>query len=328
MSLTKKFVFRRALLALGTAAMLPMAVSAQTAWPTKAVKIVVPFTPGGSNDIIARLLATHLTNRLGQPVVIENKPGAGGTIGTEFVAKAVPDGHTFLFASTSITTNAAFGKKLSYDTEKDLTPIGRIASTPFAVVVGTGVKATTLKDFIKLAAATPGSINYGTAGIGGINHLGTELLASAANIELTHVPYKGIGPAFNDLMGGKIEMLLPSLASVLPHIQGGKMRGLAVTSAQRSPLAPNIPTVSESGVPGFQLEAWFGLLGPARLPAPVVKRMNEELNFVLNMQEVKSVLAKEAATPLPGAPEELGKLIGLELSRWSKLIKAKNIVMD
>jgi len=320
-----KRLTRGALLVAGAIALIPALASAQGAWPSRPIKLIVPFAPGGSNDILARVLANKLSGRLGQPVVVENKGGAGGTIGTDFVAKAQPDGYTLLFASTSIITNAASGKNLPYDPVKDLQPIGEVGAGPFAIVVSNDLKVKTLKEFIDLARAKPNTINYGSAGIGGINHLGTELFASAANIKLVHVPYKGIGPAFTDLMGGNLQMALPTVASVAPHLNEGKMRGLAVTSAQRSPLAPDLPTVSEGGVPGFELEAWWGLLGPAKLPAPILKRLNDELNAVLALPDVKEQLGREGATPKPGTPEQFGKLIGSELARWSKLIKDTGI---
>jgi len=299
---------RRAVFAFGIAAaataLLFTSTSAQAAYPDRPIKLIVPFAPGGSNDILARVLAEKLGGRLGQPIIVENRAGAGGTIGTEFVVKAPPDGYTLLFASTSITTNAASGKKLPYDLVKDLQPIGYIGAGPFVIVVNNDVKAKTLKEFIDLARAKPGSITYGTAGIGGINHLGTELFASAANIKLVHVPYKGIGPAFTDLMGGNLQMALPTVSSAVAYIHSGKMRALAVTGAQRSPLAPEVPTASEAGLPGFVLEAWWGILGPAKMPPDLVKRLNQELNTVLAQPEVRDVLAREGATPKPETPEE------------------------
>ena len=317
----------RTLLAAG-GILLSAHAGAETPWPNKPIKIVVPFAPGGSNDNIARVLAAKLGTRLGQTLIVDNRGGSGGTIGTDAVTKSPADGYTLLFASTSLTTNAASGKKLPYDPVKDLQPIGMVATSPFAVVVSNDLKANTLREFIDLARAKPKSISYGSAGVGGINHLGTELFASEAKVQLVHVPYKGIGPAFTDLMGGNLQMLLPTLASVTPHIRAGKMRGLAVTGAQRSPLAPNLPTVSEAGVPGFQLEAWFGLLGPAQLAPSVVKRLNEELNAVLALPEVKEMLAAEGATPRPGTPEAFGSLIRSDLTRWSRLIKDSNIQIE
>lgn len=297
-------------------------------WPTRPIKLIVPFAPGGSNDILARALSSKLGAQLGQPVVVDNKPGGGGTLGTEFVVRSAPDGYTLLLASGSLTTNAASGKKLGYDPAKDLTPIGMIGATPFVVVVSNELKAQSLPEFLTLARAKPGGINYGTAGIGGLNHLGTELLAAAGKIQMTHVPYKGIGPAFTDLMGGSLQMALPTLASALPHIRGGKMRALAVTSLQRSPLAPEIPTAVEAGLPGFRLEAWYGLLAPAHLPATTLKRLNEALNTVLGQTEFKELLAREAATTQPGTSEEFGSLLRSEIVRWSRLIVDARIQVE
>ena len=319
---------RRALIAAAACTLLSLQAGAQTQWPTKPIKLIVPFAPGASNDIISRVLGSKLSARLGQTVIIENKGGAGGTIGTDFVAKSVPDGYTLLFVSTSISTNVASGKKLPYDLMKDLEPISEVAISPLAVVVGNNVKATTLRELIDLARAKPKGINYGTAGIGGINHLGTELLASATKIQLTHVPYKGMGPAFTDLMGGNLQMLVPTVASVIQQIKSGNMRALAVTSRQRSPLAPEIPTVSEAGVPGFQLEVWYGLMGPSNLPKYVVQRMRDELKVVLAMPEVQETLAREGATPQLSTPEEFRSLIQSDITRWARLIKDEGIELE
>lgn len=315
----------RILAAVTVALPLLFSARAQAAWPDKPIKIVVPFAPGGSNDIMARLIASKLGPRMSTSVVVENKGGSGGTIGTEYVARSRPDGYTLLFASTSITTNLATSKVLRYDLEKDLEPIGTIATSPFAVVVANGVPAKTFKEFVDLARAKPGSINYGSAGVGGINHLGTALLAHEAGITLTHIPYKGISLAFTDLAGGELQMLLPTVASSVQQIRDGRMRGLAVTGAKRSPLLPELPTVSEAGLPGFELEAWFGLLGPAGMPAEVVERLNHELNAVLQSEEVRKMLEHEGATPTPGGPDVLGKLISSEIVRWKNLIKEANI---
>jgi tripartite-type tricarboxylate transporter receptor subunit TctC len=312
----------------GASLVLPVQASAQAAWPTRPIKLIVPFAPGGSNDILGRVLAEKLAKRLGQPVIVDNRSGAGGTIGTDLVAKASPDGYTLLFASTSLTTNAASGKKLPYDPLKDLQPIGEVGAAPFVIVVSNDLNVKTLGEFIALARAKPKTIHYGSAGMGGMNHLTTELFASTAKVELVHVPYKGISVAFTDLLGGNLQMLVPTVSSATQYIHSGKMRGLAVTSAQRSPLAPELPTAAEAGLPGFEPEVWWGLLGPGKLPPAIVKRLNEELNAVLAMPEVRETLAREGATPRPGTPEEFGKLIQADLARWTKLIKDSHIQVE
>ena len=328
MMFSNRFARRASLFAGALLFLLSGQLIAQDAWPSRPIKLVVPFAPGGSNDNIARVLATKLAGRLGQPVIVENKGGAGGTIGTDYVAKSAPDGYTLLFVSTSIVTNAASGKQLPYDLLKDLQPIGEVGGGAFVVVVSNDLKVTSLREFIDLARAKPNSISYGSAGIGGINHLGTELFASTAKIQLVHVPYKGIGPAFTDLMGGNLQMALPTIASAVQFIQSGRMRGLAVTGNQRSPLAPELPTVAEAALPGFALEVWWGIIGPARLPAPVLNRLNQELNAVLALPDVREVLAREGAEPRPGAPADFGKLISSDLARWSKLIKDTNMKIE
>lgn len=310
------------------AVLLALPALAQSAWPERPIRLVVPFSPGGSNDNIARVVAAKLGARLGQSVVVENRGGSGGTIGTEFVVRSRPDGYTLLFASSSLTTNAAMGKKLGYDPLTDLAPIGEIGTGAFVVAVGNAVPARTLAELLALARAEPGRIGYGSAGSGGINHLGTELLASAAKVRLLHVPYKGIAPAFTDLMAGNLQLLLPSLASALPYIQAGKMRGLAVTSRERSPLAPELPTAAEAGIPGFALDVWWGLACPASLPAPVVARLNRELNAVVTSPEVAELLAREAAQAHPGPPEQFGRTIAADLARWTRLVKDHGITTE
>ena len=316
---------RRSFVAAGAASLLTMRESAAAEWPNRAIRLIVPFAPGGSNDILARVLAVGLGARLGQTVIVENKGGAGGTIGTDYVAKSSPDGNTLLFVSTSITTNAASRQQLPYDPIKDLQPIGEVGAGPLVVVVSKDLKVNTLRELIDLARDKPNTINYGSAGVGGINHLGTELFAAAANIQLVHVPYRGLGPAFNDLIGGNLQMALSTLASAVQHIHAGTIQGLAVTGAQRSPLAPELPTMAEAGLPGFELESWWGLMGPAQLPAAIVKRLNAELNAVLELPDVQESLKREGAVEHPGTSEEFGNLIVAEFARWKELIKDANI---
>ena len=304
-----------------------MTVHAQT-WPVRPIRMVVPSAPGGSNDVISRTFAQQLSARLGQSVVIDNKAGAGGTLGTDFVAKSPADGYTLLFTSTSLTTNAAAGKKLPYDPVKDFVPVAKIASGTFVVVVGKQVPVRNLAEFIDHAKKNPGRLNYGSAGVGGISHLGTELMMAAAHIKMTHVPYKGMAPAFTDLLGGGIQMALPSLASAAPHLRSGSMVGLATTGATRSALAPDMPTVAESGLPGFQLELWWGLFAPAGTPPSVVARLNREATAVLAMPEVKEVFMREGAEASPSSAESFGTLVRDELERWTRVIRDAHIVVE
>lgn len=313
-----------AALAAGTA-LVPLQVAAQAAWPNRPIKLIVPFAPGGSNDVLSRAIATKLAPRLGQPVVIENKGGAGGILGTDAATKSQPDGNTLLFTSTSIATNPASGQKLPYDTEKDLEPIGVIGATPLILFVSSDSKVKSLKEFVEQARAKPNGVSYGSGGVGSMSHLGMELFAADAKLRLAHIPYKGMSEAFNDIMGGHVQAGLSTVATTKHLIDGGKLRPLAVTSLQRSAFMPNLPTTAEAGVPGSPIEFWWGLLAPARTPPAIIKRLNEELNAILVQSDMRELLAREAVMPKPGTPEDLRKLISVELVQWTKLIKDANI---
>lgn len=306
---------------------LPAGAAAQ-AGGARPVRLVVPSAPGGSNDIISRFRADKVGPRIGQTIIIENKRGAGGVIGMDFVAKAPPDGNTLLFFSTSITTNVASGKKLPFDIYKDFLPVGGVAAGAFVVTVGANVPANNLREFHDLARAKPGGVSYASAGAGGLNHIGTELIASVAGIKLLHVPYKGMAPALTDVIGGQVQMALPTLASLVPFLKSGRLKALAITSLQRFPTAPDIPTASDSGMPNFTLEVWRGLMTAARSPAEAIRRFNGELNAVLNTAEAKDKLAIDGIRPLPGTPEEFGALLKSDIERWARVIKEANIPMD
>jgi tripartite-type tricarboxylate transporter receptor subunit TctC len=310
----------------------PAHAGAQTTWPSeRPIKVVVPFSPGASTDTLARFVASALASRLGQACIVENRVGAGGAIGTAYVAGQAADGYTLLFHTNPFVSAPLLigaNKKQPYDPEKDFQPIGKIGSAPLMMVVPSDAKVGSLRELLELARANPSRINYGSAGVGTINHLSVELLASMANVKLLHVPYKGLGPAITDLLGGNVQMMMASFPSVLSQVRAGKMKALAVTGPQRSPLVPDLPTVAEAGLPGYQTEAWWGLLGPAGLSAPIVKRLNDELVSILISPEAKDLLARDGAIPQPGRPDEFGSLIRTDVPRWRKLIQEAHITAD
>lgn len=318
--------------AIAVTALLPAATHAQTqsqtSWPSKPIKLMVPFPPGGGSDVIARTIGARLSARLGQQMVIENRSGAGGTLATEAVVKSPADGYTLLFTTTAMPTNAASGRKLPFDLLKDLAPIGQIGATPLIIVAPAISPVKSLRQMIDLARAKPNGINYGSSGIGSMSHIGMELVAAEAKVQMLHVPYKGTSLAMTDLVSGQLHAVLGTFATLWQLVEAGKLRALAVTGAQRSAFAPNLPTVAEAGLPGAQIDFWWGIMAPARMPPDVVKRLNDELNTVLAQPETREALAREGAIPKPGSPEEFGKLMAFEVARWSKLIKDANIRME
>lgn len=307
---------------------LPFDARASDVWPNHAIKLIVPYATGGGSDVIARVIATKMSARLGEPIVVENKSGAGGALGVDLVAKAPADGYTLLFTTTAFATDASTGKKLPYDPTKDFQPIGEIGSTPLLVVVRGDSQVKTLRDLVDLARAKPNTITYGSSGVGSMSHLGMELLASETKVEFLHVPYKGMAPVFTDLIAGNVQAALCTFASASNLIDAGKLRGLAVASDQRSTFAANLPSAKEAGFPDFHIDFWWGLLAPARVPPAIVKRLNDELNATLAQPDTQKLLAREAAVPVPGTPDSFGKLISFELARWSKLVKDANIKFD
>lgn len=315
-------------LAICAGSLLSSPLWAQPTWPQKPIKLIVPFAAGGSNDNIARLLAQKMGNILGQPLIIENRGGSGGLIGTDSVAQAPADGYTLLFASSSIVTNALSGKKVKHDPSNAFTSIGKVVSSPLMIVAANQLAVKNLAELVNYAKSNPGKLNYGTAGVGATNHLATELFAHTAGIQLTHVPYKGISQSYNDLMGGSLQMMVPSLTAIVPHIKSGKVRGLAITGPQRSHLLPDVPTVRESGYPNFTLVAWFGVMGPAGLPAAITNKTNQAINEALADPEVLKVLHAESLTPLPGTPQQLQDQVREDMVLWRKVIKDAKIKLD
>jgi tripartite-type tricarboxylate transporter receptor subunit TctC len=298
--------------------------AAQT-WPSKPVRIVVPYPPGGANDIVARALQPALSASLGEPVVIENRGGGATQLGTEAVARAAPDGSTFLLTNIALGANPSLFARLPYDTTKDLAPITLISTVPLVLVVHPSVPAKTTAEFIALAKAKPGSLNYASAGNGSANHLAMEMFRASAGIDVVHVPYKGFGPAMTDLLGGQVASAFATTLASLPHVKAGKLRALGVSSAKRSAVAPEVPTIAESGLPGFDVNEWQMLLAPAGTPRAIVERMQREVSNALRRDEVKSRLTQLGATPVGSTPAEADAFLKSELARWADVAKRVGI---
>ncbi|HEY5900320.1 MAG TPA: tripartite tricarboxylate transporter substrate binding protein [Burkholderiales bacterium] len=311
--------------ALLAALLVSQAVSAQ-AWPNRPVRFLVPFAAGaGINDIMARLVGQHLGAGLGQPVVIENRAGAGGIAGTEAAAKAAPDGYTFLMTNVSLVTSAYMYSKLPYDPQKDLVPVTLVATSPLMLVVHPSVSAKSVQELIALAKANPGKLNFGSGGVGSTPHLSAELFKSAVGIDAVHVPYKGGAPALNDLIGGQLSFMIENMPGTMPFVKQGKLRALAVTSAQRSPLEPALPTMAESGVPGYEVVGWQGLFAPAGTRPEIMARLQAEVAKALRLPAVRERLAALGAEPVGSTPEEFAAFVREEHARWGRVIREKGI---
>ena len=305
-------------------ALLPAAAMAQ-AYPSKPVKIIVPFPAGGATDVVARLLAQKLGEAWGQSVIVENRTGAGGNIGADAAAKSPPDGYTLFMTSGSIVTaNPHMYKSLTYDPARDLVAITNVASGPQVIAVGSSVAAKDLKEFIAYARANPGKVNLGSAGVGTQTHLAAENFAFAAGIDLTHVPYKGEGPAMTDLMGGQIQLVTPNLGAAIGLVQQGKIRALAVTSRQRNAQLPDVPAVAET-LPGFENAGWFGLMAPTGTPRDVIDRVYKDSAKILLSDEFRAKLAQQGMVPVANTPAEFAAAIREESARWAKVIKERNL---
>jgi tripartite-type tricarboxylate transporter receptor subunit TctC len=293
-------------------------ISAQP-YPVKPVKIIVAFAPGGGNDFIARFIAQRLTAALGQQFIVENKPGAGGSVGFEAGVKSIPDGYTLTLISSSYTINPSL-YKLRFDPVTDITPIIQISQGPLLVVVNPSLQVNNVKELIALAKAKPGQINFASPGTGSTTHLATELFASMAGIRLTHIPYKGTGPALTDTLAGQIHVLFGTAASALPHVRSGRLRAVAFTTTNRLPAEPDIPTIAESGVPGYEVILWHGLIGPKALPRTVVDRISSEVTMALKSRETAEKLQTDGVSPAGGTPEQFLATIKKELEMWRKVV--------
>ncbi|MCW5575508.1 MAG: tripartite tricarboxylate transporter substrate binding protein [Burkholderiales bacterium] len=297
-------------------------------YPERPIRLVVPFAPGGGTDIIGRIVGQGLAEALGQPVVIDNRGGAGSTLGTEIVARAPNDGYTLLFGNISLAFNATLYKKLRYDTQRDLAPVSLAAVQPNIVVVNPKIPANSLKEFIGLARANPGKYNFASAGTGSGTHLAAELLKLITKIDLVHVPYKGTGPALTDLMGGQVAMMVSTFASALPHIKSGRMRALGVTTMKRSPAAPDVPTLDESGIAGYDYSTWYGLLGRGGTQKAVVDRLNAATRQVLERAEIRQRLDQQGVEPIRNTPAEFAAYLKSETEKWGKVVKATGATAD
>jgi tripartite-type tricarboxylate transporter receptor subunit TctC len=293
------------------------------AYPTKPIRMIVPFAPGGGTDIVARAMAQKLTESLGQSVIVDNRAGAGGTIGAETAVRSVPDGYTLAMVSGSYAANAALFK-LPYDPVNDVTPISLIGQTGFLVSLHPSVAAKNVKEFIALAKAKPGGINYASTGTGGITHLATELFAIMADVKMTHIPYKGTGPALIDLLGGQVQMMVGALPAMVPQHKSGKVRGIAVTTSKRNGAVPDVPTVAET-VPGYEAILWYAFFGPKNLPKDVVTLLNGEITKAISTPEMKERMASEGLDPVGGPPSQFGDVLKRDVPKWTKVVKDANI---
>jgi tripartite-type tricarboxylate transporter receptor subunit TctC len=297
-------------------------------YPSKTIKWVVPFPPGGAMDVMARALGDKLAQSMKQPVIIENRAGAGGVIGSGIVAKADPDGHTMMIVSIGHAVNPSLYPKLNYDPAKDFEPVSLVGIVPNILVVNPSVKANSVKELIAQAKAEPGKLSYASAGTGTTVHLAAELFASMAGVDIMHVPYKGSSPAVTDLMGGQVNMMFDSVSSAKPYIESGKLKALAVTTSKRSSIFPNVPTMAEAGLKGYELSGWYAVFVPAKTPKPIVDRLNRELLKALKQPDVRQRFASIGAEVVGSSPDELGKYLQSETIRWAKVVQDRNIKPD
>ena len=319
---------RNALLAgavLAAAALVPGLATAQD-YPTKTVKIVAPVQPGGGVDLVARTVAEQLGRSLGQTFIVENVSGGGGVIASQTVARAAPDGYTLMLGYVATHGTVPAVRKVPYDAVKDFTPIAMVAGTPNVLVVANNVPATDAKSLIAYAKAN--KVSYGSAGQGSLTHLAMEQFRTAAGFEAVHAAYRGIGPAITDILGGQTQMMMPGLAAAVPHIRAGKMKPIAVTGLKRHPLLPDVPTFEELGFKGFDGVQWYGIVGPANMPAAVTKKLNDEINKAIGTPELQKRLSGEALDVMPMTPEQFGQFMQADIAKWAKLAKERNITLD
>lgn len=314
-----------------TAALLAAAASAGVqaqAWPSRPIRYVVPFPPAGATDILARIIGDKISGPLGQPVIVENRAGAAGNVGTEMVVKSPADGFTILQGTVAQSISETLYTRLNFSFERDLAPVALIALVPNVMEVHPSVPAKTVQEFIALAKANPGKINFASSGSGTSIHMSAEMFKMITGVNIVHIPYKGSGPALADLIGGQVSVMFDNLTSSIGYIRSGKLRALAITTATRYPGLPDLPTMQEAGVPGYEASAWFGILAPKATPREIVSRLNAEANKALALADVREKLAAQGAIPAPGSPEDFGRFIHNEVAKWAKVVKASGAKVE
>ncbi|MFD1711111.1 tripartite tricarboxylate transporter substrate binding protein [Ottowia sp. GY511] len=314
--------------AVGIGMALSVGAAMGQAYPSQAVKINVPFPPGGTTDILARQLAVELATKWAQPVVVENKSGASGTIYSEQLARSTPDGYTLMLTATHHVINPAIYKTLRYDTKTAFTPLAEVASVPSVLLVNPALPVKNVQELLAYGKAHPGKLSFGSAGTGGANHLSGELLKSMTGLEMLHVPYKGAAPALTDLLGGQIPVMVDSITGVLQHIKSGKVRALAVTSLKRSPVLPDVPTLDESGVKGFEATSWFGLYGPAHMKPELANKINTDVREVLSTAKLRALFLEQGAEPGTMTQPQFAKFVNSEVDKWAKVIATANVKLE
>jgi tripartite-type tricarboxylate transporter receptor subunit TctC len=319
-----RFAARAAVAALAIAA---GAAPAQE-YPAKPVRIVLPFSAGGSSDPVARIIARQLTASMGQPFVVENRPGAGGNLGGEMVAKSPPDGYTLLFAAGSAAVNVSLYARMPYHPLKDLEPVAHVATLSGILVAHPSVAAGNVQELVRLARSRPGGVTYASAGAGTVPHLAGELFRSGAGIEMTHVPYKGSNPALSDLIGGQVQVMFANIPGTLQHVKAGKLKVLAVTGAKRSELLPEVPTIAESGLPGYDAPNWYGVFAPAGTPPAIVAKLNAEINKAMTTREFLDHMRLEGAEAVGGTPAQFRAFVQGEIDRWAPVVKSAGVKVD
>src|SRR5262245_62072945 len=301
---------------------------AQESWPSRPVRMILPFPPGGGTDILGRLIAERLSASLGQPVVTENRGGAGGNVGAEAAAHSAPDGYTIVLVAPSLAISPSLYSRLNYDPVKDFAPISLVATVPNVMLTHPAVEAQTLKEFIALARSRPGAMNYGSGGAGTSNHLAGELFNIVTGVKLVHVPYKGVNLAMQGVLAGEVHLVFIGIPAALPHIKAGRLRALALVAPQRSPALPEVPTAAEAGLKDFEVTTWYGVMAPAGTPRPIVARLNGELTKIMQTPDTKERLAALATDPLTSTPEEFGAYLKKEIAKWGEVVRKANLKAD